>query len=175
MLEHYYKNIIRQDLITKFCFKNIHEIPQLEQVILTFSLTQTSLKTLLPLMSSLFLISSQKPFFLVSKRYYITLKTKAGIPNGCRVNLRGGQCFKFLENLIFVVLPRVKNLKYSFFTKSVNISLENVYFFREIEKEYEYFQDLPNLNINLLFKAKNQQEIEIFLGALRFPLVDLKN
>jgi large subunit ribosomal protein L5 len=169
MLEYYYKNVIRQDLLTKFSYKNLHELPELKQIVLTFPLSQSSLKALLPTLSALFLISSQKPFLLVSKRPSIVLKTKTGIPIGCKVDLRGDSIFFFLEKLIFSVLPRVKNLKWGYSQKNVFLRLENVFLFREIEKEFDHFQDVSKLNIHILFKAKSYHEVLAFLGALKFP------
>lgn len=169
MLKYYYKNIIRQDFLTKFNYKNVYELPELKQIQVIFTLSNTSLKSLLPALSALMLISSQKPSLIVSKRPHIVLKTRSGLPIGCKVTLRGSQKFLFLEKLIFSIFPRVKNLKWSYAQKTVFFRLENIFLYKEIEKDYDHFQDLSKLSINLVFKAKYKSEIVAFLGALKFP------
>lgn len=168
--EYYYNHILKYEFITKYLYKNVYQLPKLEKIVLSFSLSQTSLKSLLPLLSALTLMSSQKPYLLTSRKLNISLKVKTGLPVGCKVDLRGKQKFLFFEKLIFSILPRLKEFTTNFRNKVLLISIPNLFAFKEIEKDYEHFPDLPKLNISLVFKANNRKELIDLLSALHFPL-----
>lgn len=170
ILQSYYNTVVKQDLLTKFYYVNCLEIPSLEKIVLRFNVTQTSLRNLLPALAALFLISSQKPYLLTTKRINLTLRMKSGVAVSCKVDLRNKEKFFFLERLLFFVIPRSKDFYYTVQQKSVNFALENAFLFKEIEKDYEYFQDLPRLNVHLFFRAKDHTDIVGFLSALKFPL-----
>lgn len=170
ILNYYYKHIVRQDLLTKFSYANCLEIPQLKKIVLRFNVSQSSLKNLLPSITGLLLISSQKPSLVISKKINITLKIKSGSAVSCKVDLRAAEKYFFLEKIIFLVLPRLKGFHYRIQQKNVNFKIDNIFLFKELEKEYEYFQDLPKLNINLFFKARTLSEIAAFLTAIKFPV-----
>lgn len=166
----YYCNaILRQDFLTKFSYQNASELPELSQIVLSFGLSHTTLRKLLPSMAALLLISSQKSCLSLSKKTSFTLKLKGGVAIGCKINLRGKNKFLFFEKLVFYILPRMKNLRYVVADKNVFFKLDNLFLFKELEKEYESFQDLPKLSVNLNFKARKSQEIWAWLSALNFP------
>lgn len=172
-LYYYYHSIVKQDLLTKFNYANVAQIPRLKKIELSFKVSQSSLRHLLPLISALTLISSQKPSLLTSKKANLTLKLKKGLPVGCQVSLRKEVKYFFLERLIFSVFPQIKDFSLPFLKvgeKNVFLILDNLFYFKEIEKEYENFQDLPPLSINFVFEAKNKKEVFAFLSALKFPI-----
>lgn len=170
ILQSYYNNIIRQELLTKFNYSNSLEIPYLKRIVLHFNVTQTSLKNLLPLITGLFFISSKKPFLRVKKSLNITLKVKSGVTMSCKVDLRGKDLYYFLERLLLFILPSIKEFGYLLQKNTVHFIIENVFLFKEIEKDYEYFQDLPKLNVVLFFSTKAKPEILAFLKLIKFPL-----
>jgi large subunit ribosomal protein L5 len=168
--EYYYKNIIKYEFLTKYIYRNVYELPKLDKVVLCFTLSQTSLKNILPLVSALMIISCQKPFLLTSKRVYINLRVKSGVPVGCKVDIRGKRKYLFFERLIFSIIPRLKEYSTCFRANTVSISVFNLFVFKEIEKDYDYFPNLPVLNIHLVMKVNNSKEIFDFFTAFRFPL-----
>lgn len=171
--EYYYTNILKQEFLTKYVYKNAYQLPKLEKVVLSFTLSQTSLKNLLPLISALTIVSSQKPYLITTKKLYISLKVKSGLPIGCRVDIRGKHKFFFLEKLIFSIIPRLKEFSINFRRNNISISVFNLFVFKEIEKDYEYFPNLPALNIHLVMKVSNCKELLDFLVSFRLPLKKL--
>jgi len=169
ILQYYYLNVIKQDLLTKFVYKNAFEIPSLNKIVLNFGLSQSTLRSLLPALSALLLISSQKACLVVSKRPILRLKVKGGVAVGCKIDLRGKEMFVFLEKLLFYVLPRLKDFKPTLTGNNVFFKIDNMFLFKEIEKEYDYFQELPNLSVNMNFKAKDLNEVRSILSAFKFP------
>jgi large subunit ribosomal protein L5 len=172
-IEYYYNNVLMQEFLTKYLYKNVYQLPKLNKIVVSMTLSQTSLKGLLPLISALTIISSQKPFLLTSKRIYITLRVKSGLPVGCKVDLRGKRKFFFLEKLVLSILPRLKEFSVSLQRNVVSISLLNLFIFKEIEKDYEYFPNLPQLKIHLVLNVSAFKEIYDLLVAFRFPVSKL--
>ena len=160
--------------MTKYCYKNVYQLPKLEKIVLSFSFSQVSVKSLLPLVSALSLLSSQRTYLITSKRVPILLKVKSGLPIGCKVDLRGKNKVLFLEKLVFSILPRLKDICVNLKIGVVSFSISNLYIFKNIEKDYEHFPDLPRLNVNIVFKARSGVEVMDFLRAFRFPLAKTK-
>ena len=168
--EYYYNNILKHEFLTKYIYKNVYQLPRLDKIVLSFSFSQTSLKSLLPLLSALTLISSQKPYLVMSKRLIISLRTKSGLPVGCKVNLRGKQKFFFFEKLVFSILPRLKEFSINFRNNILFLTIPNLFAFKEIEKDYEHFSDLPKLQIAFVFRSVIKKELVDFLVAFHFSL-----
>lgn len=172
-LQYYYNTIVKQDLLTKFQYTNLFQIPKIRKISMNFHVTSSSLKQLLPLISGLTLASGKKPYLLTSNRVNLVLKLKKGFPIGCMVTLRGEEKFLFLERLIFLIFPKLKDsLQHTIKIgeRSVFLKLENLFVFKEVEKEYENFQELPNLDISIEISSKNKKEISSLLSALKIPV-----
>lgn len=172
-LYYYYKNIVRQDLLTKYNYTNYAEIPCLKKICLSFQVSQSSLRQLLPLMSALTLASHQKPFFLRSKQINLVLRLKKGYPIGCKVTIRGSKMYDFLEQILFLIFTQSKGSMLPFFRigkKEAFLSIENPFFFKEIEKEYENFRELPKLHLTMVANVEKKGEIISLLSALKFPI-----
>jgi len=167
--KYYYQHIIKQDLLTKFDYNNALQIPFLNKIVINFGASQSTFKNLLPSLASAPLLCSQFPYITISKKTTLLLKTKGGVAIGCKIDLRGINKFFFFEKFIFCILPRIKNFCYAVVDNNVFFKLDNLFLFKEIAKEYDYFQDLPKLSVNLNFKAKNSKEVSVFLSALKFP------
>lgn len=173
VLYYYYKNIVRQDLLTKYNYNNFAEIPRLEKINLSFQVSQSSLRQLLPLMSALTLASQQKPSLLRSSKINLVLKLRKGYPIGCQVSVRGQRMYDFLESILFLIFPQTKGSSLPFFRigkKVAFLSLENPFLFREIEKEYENFQELPCLHLTMVLNVEKEEEIVSLFSALKFPV-----
>lgn len=170
IFQYYLFKVLKQDLLTKFLYNNVLEIPSLNKIVLSFGTSQTSLRKILPVLASMVLISQQKACLTRSKQLKLILKTQAGVAVGCKVDLRGKLMYLFFEKLVFSVLPRVKTFQYSFSKNNFSLKIENLFLFKELEKEYEYFQDLPMLNVHFNFSTLNFPEAKTFLLALKFPL-----
>lgn len=163
--------MLKQDFLTKFNYENSLQIPSLNKVVLNFGVSQSTLKSLLPSLAALLLISAQTPYMLPLKKPNIRLKVKGGVAIGCKVDLRGKQKILFFEKLVLYILPRLKNLQYTVTDNNIFFKIDNLFLFKELEKEYDYFQDLPKLNVNLNFRAQTSLEVINFLSALKFPAI----
>ena len=168
ILQYYYTNIIKQDLLTKFVYENALELPLLNKIVLNLGLSQTTLRSVLPSLTALLLISSQKACLVVSKRPTLTLKVKNGVAIGCKIEIRGKVMFLFIEKLVLFILPRLKAFHFTVSGNNVFFKIDNLFLFKEIEKEYDYFQELSKLSVNINFKAKNSKEVHSILSALKF-------
>lgn len=172
-LFYHYQTIVKQDLLTKFSYTNFCQIPAVKKISLNFQVSQSSLRQLLPLMSAMTLISFQKPFLLTSNRSNLVLKLKKGVPIGCMVSLHKEGAYLFLERLLLFILLRFKGSSKPVFRLGRNnlfFTLEHLFFFKEIEKEYENFQDLPKLHITIVLNSRKKEEILSLFSALKFPI-----
>nr|YP_009579075.1 ribosomal protein L5 [Vischeria stellata]QBK36857.1 ribosomal protein L5 [Vischeria stellata] len=171
-----YDKIIKQNLLTKFTYINPFEIPSVNKVVLRFNISQDSLKILLPTASAIFVLATQKPSLNLHKKIQITLSIKSGIFLSCKLSLRKDKKDIFLENLVFFIFPKVKNVHYFFYNKMLQFNIKNVFLYKELENDYDYFQDLPKLNVSMYFNnIKNFTEVSIFLICLNFPFTKYIN
>jgi large subunit ribosomal protein L5 len=173
VLYYYYQKVVKQDLLTKFNYSNLYQIPAIKKICLSFKVSNYTLKSILPLVSALTLLSYQKPFFIRSNQTNLVLKLRKGMPIGCMVTLRKKKMYSFLERFLFLILPQIKESKEQAFKIGKNhifFTLENLYLYKEIEKQYENFQDLPQLNLLIIVNTQKKEEIQSLLAALKFPL-----
>lgn len=161
----------KQDLLTKFYYKNLFQLPKIEKISLTFTVTSSSLKSVLPCLSALTLISSQKACLFPIKKTKIFLKMKTGSLIRCQVDLRGKQKYSFLLSFVMLLSPQLKDFQgFSVNGRSVFFRIENLFIFKTIEKEYEHFPDLPSLSGNIFLKASSPIEVGAFLSCFSIPL-----
>ena len=156
----YNESIVKYDLINKFNYKITKQIPKLESVTLTFKAKKYDLQTLLSCLSALDLISFQKPALNFSKVSNISLKIRKGQPIGCKVTLRKKNLNKFL--IVLLNKYQVKtttNISERFLANNVT----NVLIFSSLEKNYQYFKNLSNLNINITTTKCSNKDLAFLL------------
>nr|QFO87214.1 50S ribosomal protein L5 [Eustigmatos cf. polyphem] len=176
MLNYNYNKIVKLNLLTKFIYINCFEIPYVDKIVLRFNISQDSLKILLPTASAIFVITTQKPSLKLYKKIQITLSVKSGIYLNCKLILRKDKKYIFLENLVFFIVPKIKNINYYFFNKMFQFDIKNVFLYKELENDYDYFLNLPKLNVSIYFNnIKNFKEVYIFFMCLNFPLKNYLN
>lgn len=182
--EKYEKEIV-PEIMEKFSLKNRFEVPRLEKIVLNTSFAKMiSGKTkeekeniLKEIISNLKEVSGQKPIFTLSKRSISGFSLKKGEKIGAKATLRRKRAFEFLEKLINVVLPRVrdfKGIKENSFTKEgiLTIGIPDITAFPEISPERLKFNF--GLEANIVFKGtkkKNLREIIIeILKKMNLPI-----
>lgn len=171
MMNFYAHSNVKQDLLTKFCYKNIFELPKIHKISLTFTLSSSSLKTLLPCLSALTLVTEQKACHAPIKKSKVYLKLKTGVPVKCYVDLRGKQSDSFLMTFLLLVANQLKDFHgFSVSKQSVFFRINNLFAFKVIEKEYEHFPDLPSLSGNIFFRTSSPLELAVFLSSLTIPI-----
>ena len=108
-----YTNDIRPSLQEKFQYKNCMELPKLEKIVINMGLGEAiqNPKALDAAIGDLTKIAGQKPIVTKAKKSIAAFKVREGMSIGCKVTLRGDRMYEFLDRLISVALPRVRDFK----------------------------------------------------------------
>nr|YP_009495528.1 ribosomal protein L5 [Psammoneis japonica]AWQ64258.1 ribosomal protein L5 [Psammoneis japonica] len=173
--ESYYENIIKYDLINKFHYQNIKELPKLKKIVLNFGCKNSDLKNIASVLLALELIATQRGRITTSKNVNILLKIRKGNPVGCKLVLKKTLMYSFFSKLICQVFLKFKNfsgfnIKYeSLNSKAISCKLENSLIFSELEQNYYLFNQLPILNITLVTNTINPKEFLFLLNAFKLP------
>ncbi|MDD2435341.1 MAG: 50S ribosomal protein L5 [Bacilli bacterium] len=108
-----YKDVIIPELMKKNNYKNVMEVPKLEKIVINMGIgdATTNSKLLDAAMAELEIITGQKPVATKSKKSIAGFKLREGQPIGCKVTLRGEKMYNFLDKLISIALPRVRDFR----------------------------------------------------------------
>nr|YP_009492372.1 ribosomal protein L5 [Stauridium tetras]AWI68985.1 ribosomal protein L5 [Stauridium tetras] len=173
-LKKYYTEKIVPTLYNKFSYKNIHQVPQIEKIVLNRGIGDASQnnKILESFLKELGLISGQKGVVTRSKKSIAGFKIRDKMPVGVSVTLRGERMYGFLDRLIHLALPRVRDFQGvdpKSFDKNGNYSLglEEQLMFPEIE--YDKIDQIRGMDICIVTTAKNQEEGLSLLKEFGFP------
>jgi large subunit ribosomal protein L5 len=174
-LNYFQSKTLKHDLLNKFHYKNINDLPKLEKVILNFGCKTNDMKQLSTAALALELITNQKGILTRSKKSNILLKIRKGNPVGCKVTLQKQLMLKFLEKTLLEIFPKIKNFKGLTVSKrikknSLSYELHNTLSFNELEKHYYIFNSLPKLTITVVAKTNTKEELLFLLKAFQFPL-----
>ena len=109
--EKLYNEVIKKSLVEKFGYKNPHEIPKLTKIVLNMGVADaiTDKKKLNNAVEEMALIAGQKPLVTKARKSIATFKLREGMPIGCKVTLRSDRMYEFLERLINMALPRIRD------------------------------------------------------------------
>ena len=175
-LNHYKKNVIVYDLINKFNYKTIKNIPIIDKMILNFGFKNIDSKSLYTSFLALELITGKKGIFTQAKTSNILLKIRKGNPVGCKVVLKKRLMYLFLNKLIIEIFPKMKPLNKILYknkilnTTSTSFTITNILIFSEFEKNYYLFNNLPELDITFVTKTKTKQEFLFLLNSFKLPI-----
>ena len=175
-LEYYKKNVILYDLINKFNYKTIKNIPRISKIVLNFGFKTIDLKLLYTSFLALELITSKKGIFTQAKTSNILLKIRKGNPVGCKVILKKNLMYSFLNKLIIEIFPKMKPLNTILYknkfsnTTAVSFTIKNSLIFSEFEKNYYLFNNLPELDITFITNTKTKQEFIFLLNSFKLPI-----
>lgn len=108
-----YRKVIAPELSKKFGYKNILQAPRLEKIVLNMGVgaANQDIKILEQAISELALIAGQKPIMTRAKKAIANFKIRKNIPIGCKVTLRGARMYEFLDRLVNVTLPRIRDFR----------------------------------------------------------------
>ncbi len=166
------------DIIPKlketFDYKNIFEVPRLEKIVLNMGLGEAvrNPKIIESAASELSLIAGQKPVITRAKKPIANFKLRSGLPIGCKVTLRREKMFDFLEKLVNIALPRVRDFRGvsgKAFDGRGNYSLgitEHIIF---PEIDYDKTESIKGLNVTVVTTAKTDEEGKTLLKYLGMP------
>ena len=108
-----YENEIKDAMVKKFGYKNVMEIPKLDKVVVNMGVGEAkeNAKILEAAMGDMEIITGQKPIATRSKNSIANFKIREGMPIGCKVTLRGEKMYEFVDRLVNLALPRVRDFR----------------------------------------------------------------
>jgi large subunit ribosomal protein L5 len=112
-LQKHYNEVVRAELQKEFNYKNIMQVPRLEKIVLNMGVGEAAAdqKKLDAAVGEMALISGQKPVKTVAKKAIAGFKIRKGLPIGCKVTLRSARMYEFLDRLVTIALPRVRDFR----------------------------------------------------------------
>jgi large subunit ribosomal protein L5 len=169
-----YREKIVPELMEKFGFTSIMQVPRLEKITLNMGVSEavSDKKVMDHAVSDLTKISGQKPVVTKSKRPIAGFKIRENVPIGCMVTLRGVRMFEFLDRFVTVALPRGRDFRgisgRSFDGRgNYNIGVKEQIIFPEVE--YDKIDAIRGLNISITTSARSDDECRALLTAFKFP------
>jgi large subunit ribosomal protein L5 len=169
-----YESDIRKKLVEQFGYTNNFQVPALEKVSINMGIGEAvnDRKKVDNAAGDLALISGQKPVITISRKSIATYKLRENQPIGCKVTLRKTRMYEFVDRLINVALPRVRDfrgLNPKSFDGRGNYSLgikEHIIF---PEIDYDKVTDIWGMDITVCTTARTDDEARALLAALNFP------
>ena len=172
-----YKNEIIPEMIKLFKYKNVFEVPKLTKITLNTGMGKAlqNNKLLDAALDDLAVISGQKPVVTVAKRSVSNFKLRVGNPIGCMVTLRRYRMYEFLERLITIAIPRIRDFR-GISDKSFDgfgnysLGIKEQIIFPEIN--YDNVESIHGLDINIVTNAKNDEQARALLKLFGMPFVE---
>mgnify|MGYP002816717454 FL=1 len=172
--DHYRKEVISQ-LMERLKLTNPMAVPRISKITLNMGVgaALTDRKVLEHAMSDMSRIAGQKPILCDAKKSVATFKVREGVPIGCKVTLRRERMYEFLDRLISVAIPRVRDFRglsgRSFDGRgNFSMGVSEQIIFPEID--YDQVDTIRGLDITITTTAKNNEEGRALLEAFSFPL-----
>ena len=173
-LHDYYRDQVVNELKNKFGYKSVMQVPRIEKITLNMGVGEalTDKKLLDNAVADLAAISGQKPLVTKARKSVAGFKIRQGYPIGCKVTLRGERMWEFLERLITIAVPRIRDfrgLSAKSFDGRGNYSMgvrEQIIF---PEIDYDKVDRVRGLDITITTTAKNDEEGLALLAAFNFP------
>lgn len=171
-----YKNL-RSELQKQYSYQNVHQIPAIKKIVINMGVGEgvADSKVINNAVNDLALISGQKPIVAIAKKSIASYKLREGMKIGCKVTLRKDRMFDFLERLVFVALPRVKEFK-GFNAKSFDgrgnftFGIKEQIVFPEIN--YDKIDALRGMDITIVTSASNDEEAKSLLVGFDLPFIN---
>ena len=173
-LHSFYKEKVAADLMKKFGYKSVMEVPRITKITLNMGLGEAvnDKKIIEHAVGDLTKIAGQKPVVTKARKAIAGFKIRQGYPIGAMVTLRGQTMYEFLDRFITVALPRVRDFRgisgKAFDGRgNYNIGVKEQIIFPEIE--YDKIDALRGMNITITTTAKTDEEAKALLSAFSFP------
>ena len=175
------KNIYRSEIAPKLkeelSKKNIMSLPRLEKVTLNMGVGEAAAdsKVIQSASDDLAVISGQKPFITKARKSIATFKIRSGMPLGVKVTLRGNRMYEFVDRLVTIALPRIRDfrgLKKNGFDGRGNYSfgIKECTIFPEIN--VDKLDKVRGLDVTICTSAENNDEAFLLLKSIKFPIIE---
>ncbi|HET6587885.1 MAG TPA: 50S ribosomal protein L5 [Oleiagrimonas sp.] len=173
-LEKFYKDEVVPKLVEKFGYKNIMQVPRITKITLNMGVGEAvgNKKVLENAVADMAKIAGQKPQTTLARKSVASFKIRDGWPIGCKVTLRRARMYEFLDRLINVSLPRVRDFRgvsgKSFDGRgNFNMGVKEQIIFPEID--YDQIDALRGMDISIATSAETNEESRALLEAFGFP------
>ncbi len=173
-LKEIYRKEVVPALTKQFGYKSAMQVPRIEKIVLNMGVGEAigDKKLLENAAGDMQKLSGQKPVITKAKKAIAGFKIREGYPIGCMVTLRQARMYEFLDRLISIALPRVRDFRgvsgRSFDGRgNFNMGVKEQIIFPEIE--YDKIDALRGMNITITTSAKTDAEAKALLAAFRFP------
>jgi len=171
--ERYRQEIVPQ-MMKKFNYKNVMEVPKLEKIVINMGVGEAiqNPKALEAAVNDLTQITGQRPIVTKARKSIAAFKLRSGMKIGCKVTLRGNRMYDFLDKLVNVVLPRVRDFRgvspRSFDGRgNYTLGLREQVIFPEID--YDKVDKVRGMDITIVTTAKNDEEARELLRYVGMP------
>ena len=176
-LQRHYNEVVRKRLIEEFGYKNPMEVPKLEKIVINMGVGEAAgdQKKLDAAMADLALIAGQKPVKTRAKKAIAGFKIRAGMPIGAKVTLRRARMYEFLDRLVTIALPRVRDFR-GISGKGFDgrgnfaMGLKEQIVFPEIN--YDKVDKVRGMDIVICTTAKTDREAKALLKAFDLPFTN---
>jgi large subunit ribosomal protein L5 len=173
-LARYYKDKVVPDLMQKFGYKTVMQVPRLRKITVNMGVgeTTTDKKILDNALADMTKIAGQKPVVTKARKSIANFKVRAGFPVGCMVTLRGARMYEFFDRLVNIAMPRIRDFRgvsnRAFDGRgNYNLGFKEQIIFPEID--YDKIDTLRGMNIAITTTARTDDEARALLSAFRFP------
>ncbi len=176
-LQTYYKETVVPQLMEKFSYGNIMEVPKITKICLNMGVGEAvgDKKVMGRAVGDMTAIAGQKPVVRLARKSVASFKIRDGWPVGCKVTLRRERMYEFLDRLVSIAIPRVRDfrgLNRKSFDGRGNYSMgvKEQIMFPEID--YDQIDVIRGMDITIATTAKNDEEALALLQAFNFPFKD---
>jgi large subunit ribosomal protein L5 len=174
-LQTYYREVVREQMQKEFGYTNTFEVPKLEKIVINMGVGEAAAdqKKLDAAVAELTLIAGQKPVKTISKKAIAGFKIRAGLPIGCKVTLRKAKMYEFLDRLVTIAMPRVRDFRGIPAGKGFDgrgnfaMGLKEQIIFPEIV--YDKVDAIRGMDIIFVTTAKTDAEAKALLKGFNLP------
>jgi large subunit ribosomal protein L5 len=173
-LQVHYRETVVKSMMEQFGYKTTMQVPRIEKIVLNMGVGEAvaDKKIMDNAVSDMTKIAGQKPLVTTARKSIANYKVRAGYPVGCKVTLRGARMYEFLDRLVSVAMPRIRDFRgisgRAFDGRgNYNMGVKEQIIFPEIE--YDKIDAIRGMNITITTTAKSDNEAKALLAAFRFP------
>jgi len=173
-LQAHYRDTVVKQLMQQFGYQTVMQVPRIEKITLNMGVGEAvaDKKIMDNAVADMTKIAGQKPLVTKSRKSIAVFKIRTGYPVGCKVTLRGTRMYEFLDRLVTVAIPRIRDFRgipaKSFDGRgNFNFGVKEQIIFPEIE--YDKIDALRGMNITITTTARSNEEGRALLAAFKFP------
>ncbi len=176
-MQELYTTTVKPQLMEAFKYKNAFQVPRLTKIVVNMGVGETTsdIKKMDAALADLTAITGQKPQMVRSKKAIANFKLRRGLPIGAKVTLRGARMYEFLDRLVTIALPRVRDFR-GLSGKSFDghgnyaLGLKEQIVFPEIN--YDKIDTIRGMDIIIVTTAKTNEEAKALLKGFNMPFVN---